>query len=435
MYGADTCSETFAELCALSTSGCLSESDEALLAAHVSVCEACSMRLHQYRVVATHGMAKLAAIWAEEENPGESLPNADRLKGEVFAAALERHQMRTATKASWQERAERVFRQLRIRRLPALAAVACALLVVFAGQYIEKVLAFRRTNVQLIQSAGTEAALRSQLAEARSSLTSADEQLASAVRNSDALQDRAVRAEQQLKDIQQAQAALSTRFQAVVDDDQRQRASVDALSVERDKLAQRLRESESTLQSVRQELKAAEEARQRVMLRVASLELQVDRLSHPNRDHDEFAARNQQYLEADRDVRELMGARQLHIADVFDVDPQGRNRAPFGRIFYTKGKSLIFYGFDLDKQPGYRETKAFQAWGRMQSGRLAPVNLGIFYLDNETKRRWALKFDDPKVLEEINAVFVTVEPKGGSKQPTNEPFLLTYLHTSSLNHP
>ena len=172
-----------------------------------------------------------------------------------------------------------------------------------------------------------------------------------------------------------------------------------------------------------------------MQFRIASLELQVDRLSQQTHEHEEAAKRSQQYLEADRDVRELMGARQLHIADVYDVDARGQTSAPFGRVFFTKGRSLIFYGFDLDQQPGYRDTKAFQAWGRLQSGQVAPVNLGVFYLDNENKRRWALKFDNAKILDEINAVFVTVEPKGGSKQPTNKPFLLTYLHTSSLNHP
>jgi len=46
-----------------------------------------------------------------------------------------------------------------------------------------------------------------------------------------------------------------------------------------------------------------------------------------------------------------MGARKLYIADVFDVDSGSRTKKPFGRVFYTQGKSLIFYAFDLDRQP------------------------------------------------------------------------------------
>ena len=59
----------------------------------------------------------------------------------------------------------------------------------------------------------------------------------------------------------------------------------------------------------------------------------------------------------------MMGARQLYIADVFDVDREGQTRQPFGRVFYTKGKSLVFYAFDLDRRSGDHNAKAFQAWG------------------------------------------------------------------------
>jgi anti-sigma-K factor RskA len=46
------------------------------------------------------------------------------------------------------------------------------------------------------------------------------------------------------------------------------------------------------------------------------------------------------------------------------------------------------------------------------------VNLGIFYQDNSAKKRWILKSSDPKTLAQINAVFVTVEPNGGSHLPS-----------------
>jgi len=186
---------------------------------------------------------------------------------------------------------------------------------------------------------------------------------------------------------------------------------------------------------VRQDLSASQDDRQKALLRGASLETQINQLSAQLRELDSASQRQEQYLASDRDIRELMGARQLYIADVFDIDPQGKTKKPFGRVFYTRGKSLIFYAFDLDQQPGYREAKAIQAWGRPGSTQATPVSLGVFYVDNESNRRWVLKSDDPKVLEEIDAVFVTLEPKGGSKKPTNKPFLLAYLHTAPPNHP
>ncbi len=70
------------------------------------------------------------------------------------------------------------------------------------------------------------------------------------------------------------------------------------------------------------------------------------------------------------------------------MDSSSRKRKPFGRVFYTKGKSLIFYVFDLDHQPGIKNA-AFQAWGEKdlpQGEKAQPVNLGILYMDSQTNR-------------------------------------------------
>jgi hypothetical protein len=49
-------------------------------------------------------------------------------------------------------------------------------------------------------------------------------------------------------------------------------------------------------------------------------------------------------------------------------------------------------------------------------------------------RRWALRCDDPQQLAEIDAVFVTVEPQGGSQKPTGKAFLYAMLRKEA-NHP
>src|SRR5258708_22351580 len=117
-------------------------------------------------------------------------------------------------------------------------------------------------------------------------------------------------------------------------------------------------------------------------------------------------------ISSDRDIRELMGARKLYIADVFDVDSGSRTRKPFGRVFHTQNKSLIFYAFDLDHEPGVKNASAFQVWGERdaESGEKSrATNLGILYMGSESNRRWVLRLDDAKQLAEIDAVFVTVE--------------------------
>jgi len=169
----------------------------------------------------------------------------------------------------------------------------------------------------------------------------------------------------------------------------------------------------------------------------SALESKIADLSATNRDQERRLKDAEQYLVSDRDIRELMGARKLYIADVFDVDGSSRTKKPFGRVFYTQGKSLIFYAFDLDREPGVVNASTFQVWGQREAPegeQPLPMNLGILYMDNESNRRWVLRFDDPKRLAEIDAVFVTIEPRGGSHKPTSKPFLYALLR-KEVNHP
>ena len=172
----------------------------------------------------------------------------------------------------------------------------------------------------------------------------------------------------------------------------------------------------------------------------ASLEAKVNELTQLVRAREQAlaqkeseVARGQELLEHDRDIRELMGARELYMADVHDVSGRGTEKT-YGRIFFTKGKSLIFYAFDLDAQPGFQNAKSFQAWGRKGPDKAQACNLGIFYEDNASKKRWVLKAEDPKTLEDIDAVFVTVEPRGGSQHPSGKQLLFASLNISP-NHP
>jgi hypothetical protein len=103
-------------------------------------------------------------------------------------------------------------------------------------------------------------------------------------------------------------------------------------------------------------------------------------------ERDTDVARGQELLEHDRDIRELMGARELYMADVHDVSGKGTAKT-YGRVFYTKGKSLVFYAFDLDAQQGAQNTRSFQAWGQIGPGKDQARNLGIFYEDSASKKR------------------------------------------------
>jgi len=53
-------------------------------------------------------------------------------------------------------------------------------------------------------------------------------------------------------------------------------------------------------------------------------------------------------------------------------------------------------------------------------------------MDNETNRRWVMRFDDPSSCE-IDAVFVTVEPRGGSRKANVQTVPLRLLRNDA-NH-
>lgn len=165
-----------------------------------------------------------------------------------------------------------------------------------------------------------------------------------------------------------------------------------------------------------------------------SLEAQIQDLHGQLRDREQVINKDEELLAHDKDIRDLMGARDLYIAEVYDVAGDAKTQKPYGRVFYTKGKSLIFYAYDLDQQPGLKSVSTFQAWGSRGPDRQQALNLGIFYQDNMAKKRWILKLADPVTLDRIDAVFVTVEPKGGSHKPSGKPLLFAYLKVAP-NHP
>jgi flagellar hook-associated protein FlgK len=203
---------------------------------------------------------------------------------------------------------------------------------------------------------------------------------------------------------------------------------------DRSTLLEKLDAAQASLQKTQTQLDSLERQRAQDGARADSLTAQVNDLHAQLREREQTLSKQQDLLAHDRDVRELMGARELHIAELYSVARDGVTQKPYGRVFYTKGKSLIFYAYDLDQQAGPRNARTFQAWGQRGPDRREALNLGIFYEDNAAKKRWIVKCDDPKTLEQIHAVFVTVEPKGGSDKPSGSPLLFTDLQIEP-NHP
>jgi hypothetical protein len=211
-------------------------------------------------------------------------------------------------------------------------------------------------------------------------------------------------------------------------------ASRQDLAGQRTDLAQKLEVAQNSSHALHEKLDSLAQQSAQDAVRAKVLEAKTTDLTQLLHDREVALDQKDELLAHDRDIRELMGARELYIAEVYDVARTGETKKPYGRVFYTRGKSLIFYAYDLDQEAEGKKANTFQAWGRRGPDQQQAVNLGIFYQDNISKKRWILKCDDPKMLAQIDGVFVTVEPNGGSHKPSGKSLLFAYLKVGP-NHP
>jgi len=211
-------------------------------------------------------------------------------------------------------------------------------------------------------------------------------------------------------------------------------ASRQDLTRQRTDLAQKLNAAQDSSHALQEKLDSLSQQSAQDAVRAKVLEAKTTDLTQLLHDREVALDQKDELLAHDRDIRELMGARELYIAEVYDVARTGETKKPYGRVFYTRGKSLIFYAYDLDQEAEGKKANTFQAWGRRGPDQQQAVNLGIFYQDNISKKRWILKCDDPKTLAQIDGVFVTVEPNGGSHKPSGKSLLFAYLKVDP-NHP
>jgi len=420
--------ERFRQLCALSVAGNLKGGEAAELRAHLEVCEQCRTLHAEYLLVAREGMPMLAVRF---DHPLEVRGwDNSNVKSKIFARLAEAKQAKPHVKPRVIALPEGPPRR-KVMLPAALTLGIAACLVVAVGFAAYRV---GRSKVVAVAQNDTDAE-----AEARLLKLANEKQAVDTLLSADELKLRKLEA-----DIAVRQAELEKlKVQLKVNEEQRNEiaaakissdATLQSVAEQRDALNAKLADNQQAYQSLETELTNIKADRDQATVRSASYQKQVEDLLAENRDQQRRLGNRDQYLAEDRDIREIMGARELYIADVFDVSSDSRTRKPYGRMFVSKKKSLIFYAFDLDRQPHVTEASTFQVWGKNESAQDRPIKLGILYEDNAANRRWALRCDDPQQLAEIDAVFVTVEPNANSSKPTGKPFLYASLRKAP-NHP
>jgi hypothetical protein len=427
--------EKYAELCAIFTTGSLTDSELRELMAHLGNCRSCCQLLCDYEQIVSEGVAATASENWGDVAMAEASRSMPAQKHRLFAQIARNETapgLRPPMPGPVGERSSQSF-WLGLSARYAAAGLAAAILLVAGYLVGARRHDFRAGEVPIVETGrpssrrpGREDELRASL---EATLRAKDKDIAS-------LNARIDSAAREVKRLQQtADEAAKARDVSNADHARLAAENVTLIRGAED-LARSASQTQSSLASVQQELAQLQAQRETDRAQSTDLQTQVAALTAEAASREKEIAEQLKLLDSDKDIRDLMGARDLLIADVTDVDSDSDNRTPkpFGRVFYTKHKSLIFYAFDLDQQAGARAASTFQAWGLKEGDKDHPLSMGVFYKDNDNHRRWQLKFEDPQVLDQIQAVFVTVEPAGGSHKPRGRQLLTASLRMTP-NHP
>lgn len=436
-------SEYFEELCALAANGQISEGELLELSEHKRRCDRCTSLFEDYSDL-VHNKLSLIDPHLGDAFTLSRLPAEDSTYRERFLTRARKEGLLVPSEVFPQTRQEKSilwpFPQLSYLRFAPLAVAL--ILVVILGYNLRQ---SNERNKALVAELSTERAQSRWQAEvpattAKESVTAGSqvsvktEEPPEAPTPSTATDPALVQVRQDLADAESRARALQEQLKAATLELEASGAHLEELSGTRSQLAAKLAESERGIGQVQSELQGVRENRTRDLATIARQTTRIQELSEKLSTQSEVLDREISLLAAGRDIHDLMGARNLHVVDVHEYDSRGKEQKTFGRVFYTEGKSLIFYAFDLADRAPRRQNASFQVWGTREPSRTSPRSLGILYVDDQKQNRWVLRFQDPAVLKEIDSVFVTVEPSGGSSRPTTDKFLYAYLKAEA-NHP
>jgi hypothetical protein len=428
--------DEFLELCAVSTSGQLTEEEQKKLQEHLAVCQSCREALRQYEAVVGQAIPAIAA--GEESEAAESGSSWSQEEAEkAFFKRLAQEEKREPKNFRGGSDLPTVP-----DRIPPFSSgvawpqvwvlyAAGVLLFLTLGFYAYRIRDHHPTDVAQqppppprVQN---QVSLEEQLSDVGHEHEIASAQIKQRDKTIDDLRHQLADQSAEINQMKAAQERLESDVSAGD-------ASRQDLMQQRADLAQKLDTAQNNSHALQEKLNSLAQQSAEDAARAKASDARANDLTHLLQDRETALEQQDQLLSHDRDIRELMGARDLYIAEVYDVAGTGETKKPYGRVFYTRGKSLIFYAYDLDQQTEARKVNTFQAWGRRGPDRQEALNLGIFYEDNATRKRWILKCDDPKTLAQIDGVFVTVEPNGGSHKPSGKSLLFAYLRIDP-NHP
>ena len=334
----DSRHDEFLELCAIATTGSIGAEERRRLREHLSHCTSCREVMAQYEAIVGH----VLPAWAEESLAEKDSSRAsdkwdiDQAERELFARIEEENlsgdqdavQRPNSGHSPLASAPKPITPRLWTPWAHLWGQFAAGILLVAAIAAMTYRIGIRRGTEVASQVAPTP------VSHSQPTSDRADARRAPAV--SPATSENGVAA----REVAALQAQLDARLTEIdhlkteLAQSERSRSLDEAQRVQfvqdHRTLAEQLEAAQHDLEATRGELSSAtsqESATNR------ALEQNVDQLNASVRERDQEVARERELLDKDRDIRELMGSRDLYIAEVYDVAKTGDTEKPFVRVF------------------------------------------------------------------------------------------------------
>jgi hypothetical protein len=424
----------FEELCALAITGQITDSERVLLDEHVRGCEDCRSLLEELHGSAPQMAPALAELLLVNVEPPAGM--RDRFLEQAADAGLTIRAGDAITAQSGQASAGAVdvsfwtrvgdwvsCRFVQIRLMPVSAAVAClgvACMVGSVGVYVQatrqrtvaELGSANRPYVQFVKPVVADAVPRGAAASDEKELRAEIAQLSSQLALQQAKESELESSKKQMKE-QLSTTTQQTQSSAMEADAQRRLAQQTGAQVAA--LQQQLAETKTRIVQLDAVAAMQEQQTTEAQARVASLRAEMDQM---------YAARGT--------AETMISSRNLHIVDVYDNAGSSSHEGAFGRVFFVEGKSLVFYAYDLPKSKR-KDGFSFQLWGEGRGAEPTTFKLGLMHPDNTGHGGWVVSCDDPKVLNQLNAVYIAPESTRGERPAQGQKRMYALL--GSANHP
>jgi hypothetical protein len=418
--------EHFEDICAAAAIGQASPAELAEFERHADQCDDCRQGYVEYLDLAARQFAaaekhpELSAVEAESclnsERFAQRFFERAQREGITFSQVVAKDSREAPAVSLW-------FRRRPTWKTPAFATAAAALLIFFAVYFLNNgAIDLNRTSVDVQhQTSSSPDGLNQRLADLKTANLNLESQFKELAND--------------LKDADTRLSQADVDLKSTIQDRNRLSADRDRLAAQFQELQKKLADSEVLVAAAQQESTQFRDNADSLQASLVADQVRIQELTEQLGEKSAALDRQRQLMALGRDVNDLMGARNLHIVDVVDTDSRGKNRPAFGRIFFTENKSLVFYAYDLNEAKLTKADYQYRVWSKKEGQDARVRNLGIFYSDDKGQRRWVFKCNDPKILNEIDSVFVTLEPAGSDPaRPKGSNLMYAYLR-GQPNHP